>query len=85
MSRTVYPFEPDYVVAPGETLRETLEAMGKTQIDLAHALKMQPKLVNEIMDGVALLTDTIARKLEIFTGVPARMWINLEANYRRGL
>ena len=77
-----YPFEPDYAVAPGETLRETLEAMGKTQVDLAHALNMQPKLVNEIMDGVALITDTIASKLQVFAGVPVRMWLNLETNYR---
>ena len=84
-SKQRYPFEPDYAVAPGETLRETLETMGKTQVDLADALNMRPKLVNEIMDGVAPITDTIASKLQIFTGVPARMWNNLEANYRAQL
>ena len=84
-SKQRYPFEPDYAVAPGETLRETLETMGKTQIDLADALNMHPKLVNEIMDGVAPITDAIAGKLQIFTGVPSRMWLNLETNYRAQL
>lgn len=80
-----YGFEPDYAVAPGETLQETIESLGMTQRDLALRTGMAPKTINEIIKGKAPITPDTAVFLERVTGVAARMWNNLEMNYREQL
>jgi HTH-type transcriptional regulator / antitoxin HigA len=72
-------------IAPGETLRDTLDALGLSQRDLAHRTGMSTKTVNQIVQGVAPITHDTALKLERATGVPARLWNNLEAEYREQL
>lgn len=83
--RQRYPFEPDYAVAPGETLSETLEGLGMSQRDLALRTGMSTKTINEIVKGKAPITPDTSVLLERVTGVPSRMWNNLEANYREQL
>ncbi len=80
-----YGFEPDYAIAPGETLHETIESLGMTQRDLALRTGMATKTINEIIKGKAPITPDTAVLLERVTGVPARMWNNLETNYREQL
>ncbi len=80
-----YPFEPDYAVPPGETLRETIAAMGITQRELCARTGLSTKHVNQIIKGTAPITPDTAIRLERVTGVPAHMWNNLEANYRERL
>ena len=80
-----YAFEPDYAVPPGETLQETIEALGMTQRDLATRTGMAPKTINQIIKGKAPITPDTAILLERVTGVPARFWNNLESNYREQL
>jgi HTH-type transcriptional regulator/antitoxin HigA len=75
-------YEPDYEVAPGETLRETLSALGMTQVQLAARTGLSLKHVNQIVQGVAPITPETALLLEKATGVKARMWNVLEAAYR---
>ncbi len=83
--RQRYPFVPDYAVAPGETLSETLESLGMKQRDLALRTGMSTKTINEIVKGKAPITPDTSVLLERVTGVPSRMWNNLEANYREQL
>jgi HTH-type transcriptional regulator/antitoxin HigA len=80
-----YAYEPDYAVAPGATLQETIESLGMTQRELALRTGMAPKTINEIINGKAPITPDTAVLLERVTGVPARMWNNLESNYREQL
>lgn len=80
-----YPFEPDYAVAPGETLQETIEALGITQTELATRLGMAQKTVNQIIQGAAPIVAETAIGLERATGVPARFWVAHEAGYRARL
>ena len=80
-----YPFEPDYAVAPGRTLQETIDALGMDQRDLATRTGLSPKHINQIIQGIAPITHETAIGLEKVTGVPARMWNNLEVNYREQL
>ncbi len=81
-TRQRYPFEPDYAVAPGETLSETLKSLGMSQRDLALRTGMSTKTINEIVKGKAPITPDTSVLLERVTGVPSRMWNNLESNYR---
>lgn len=80
-----YTFEPDYAVPPGETLQETIEALGMTQRDLAKRTGMAPKTINQIIKGKAPITPDTAILLERVTGIPARFLNNLESNYREQL
>ena len=77
-----YPYEPDYAVAPGETLRDTLEALNMTQAELAVRTGLSPRMVNQIISGVERISFDTAFKLEMATGVPASLWNKLESNYR---
>jgi len=80
-----YKYEPDYAVAPGRTLQETIDALGIDQRELAARTGLSAKHVNQVIKGVAPITQDTAIRLERVTGVPARMWNNLEANYREQL
>jgi HTH-type transcriptional regulator/antitoxin HigA len=74
--------EPDYAVPPGETLRERLEDLGMSQAELAVRTGLTPKHINQVMQGVATLSSDVAQRLEYATGVSARLWNRLEADYR---
>jgi len=74
--------EPDYAPPPGETLRELLDEKGMTQADLARRTGLSPKHVNQLVHGVVPLSADVAGRLELVTGMPARLWNRLEADYQ---
>jgi HTH-type transcriptional regulator/antitoxin HigA len=74
--------EPDYAVAPGETVREFLDELGMTQRELATRLDLSPKHVNQLVQGLVPLSSEVASRLELVTGMPARLWLRLEADYQ---
>jgi len=78
-------YEPDYAVAPGETLRDTLESLGMSQKNLAKRTGLTVQTVSRILGGDQPITFETANKLEMVTGVPARMWNKLEMKYREQL
>lgn len=78
-------FRPDYAVPPGRTLLETIEEHGMSQAELASRTGRPLKTINEIIKGKAAITPTTALQLERALGVPARLWNNLETNYREAL
>lgn len=80
-----HPFRPDYVVPPGETLRDRLAEMNLSQAELAARAGLSTKHVNQIMQGVAPITLETAIALDRITGIPARVWNRREADYREGL
>lgn len=80
--RTRYPYQPDSVPAPGETLRETLESLDMSQAELSIRTGLSAKHVNQIVQGVATISHDTAIALERVTGVSARLWNSLESNYR---
>ena len=78
-------FCPNYAIPPGETLRETLDAMGMTQAELAERMGRPKKTINEIISGKAAITAETALQLERVLGIPASFWTNLERNYQETL
>jgi HTH-type transcriptional regulator/antitoxin HigA len=75
------PFAPDYAMPPGESLRDTLEALDMTQAELAERTGLSTKHINQIVSGVAPVTPETALALERVTGAPAAFWTSLEAAY----
>lgn len=75
-------WDPDYLVHPGVILRDTIEALDLSQVDLARRTDLSPKHVNQILQGAASITPETALALERVTRVPARFWNALEANFQ---
>ncbi len=75
-------YRPDFVSPPGETLLETLEALGMSQAQLADRTGRSKKMINEIIKGKAPITPRMAIELERVIGVPASFWNNRERHYR---
>ena len=80
-----YPYEPDYVVAPGEILEEYLESWGLSQAELARRCGRSPTLISQIIAAKAPITPATALQLEKVLGLDASTWLNMEAKYRLGL
>jgi addiction module HigA family antidote len=78
-------YKPDLVSPPGETLQETLEAMGMSQAELAQRTGRPKKTINEIIKGKAAISPETALQLERVLGVPATFWNSRERHYREDL
>ena len=79
---TSSPYEPDYLVPPGEILAEYLEAFAMTQAELAARTGLTKKTINEIIKGKSAITSETALKLERSLGRPAHFWNNLERQFQ---
>ncbi len=80
-----YGFEPDYAIAPGETLLETMESLDMSQKELAKRTELTVQSLNRIAKGEQPITYETANRLELATGVPSSIWNNLESQYREQL
>jgi len=80
-----YTFEPDYAVAPGETLSEVMTSLDMNQKELAKRLELTEQTLIRIFKGEQPISYATANRLELVTRVPARFWNNLEAEYREQL
>ncbi len=85
LNKKKYNFTPDYAIPPGETLKETMESLEMTQKELAKRTGLTVQSLNRIFKGEQPINYETAGKLELVTGVPARFWNDLEAQYREQL
>jgi addiction module HigA family antidote len=81
-AKSRFEFKPDYAIAPGVTLQETIDSLGISQAELAKKTGQPLKTINELVNGKAAITAETALELERVLGVPASFWNNLERNYR---
>ena len=82
MSATVFKYEPDYAISPGEILEETLLSRGMQKADLAERCGLSTKQMSLIISGKAPVTPDTAINFERALGVSANIWNNLEAKFR---
>lgn len=78
-------YSPDFVTPPGESLAETLAAIGMSQVELAKRMGRPAKTINEIVKGVTRITSETALQFERVLGIPASFWNNREAHYQEFL
>lgn len=71
----------DFIIHPGETLKEILEDRGMSQRELASRIDVTEPYINSVVEGQRPISVTFAKKLEYALGIDARFWINLQANY----
>ena len=89
-----HEFNPDWTIAPSETLREWMDENGMSvRVLAASSVWLGPKSVTKVQ-AAALIQDVLDRKpltaahattLARGTGVEVRFWLALEHNYRAGL
>jgi HTH-type transcriptional regulator/antitoxin HigA len=75
-------FSPDYAVHPGEILEETLAAQSISHKELSDRTGLSMKTISLITHRKAPVSSETAIHLEKSLGVSARLWSNLDANYR---
>ncbi len=77
--------EMDAVIPPGEVLDEELETRKLSQQQLATMMSRPVQVINEIIHGRKAITARTAVELEKALGIPAELWLRLEASYRLAL
>lgn len=82
MTAKLRPFRP---IAPGEILKDELDARGWTQSDLAEILGRPIQAINEIINCKEAIVPATAVELSRAFGTSAEFWLNLESAYRLDL
>ena len=81
MVDTKLTYNPDFAVHPGETLRDEIESLSISQLELAQRTGLSEKHISQIIHGDASITPDTAIKFERALGTPAEFWANLQKNY----
>jgi len=69
-------------IHPGEVLLEDfMKPMGISQYQLAKAMNVYPRKINEIIHGKRSVTADTALRLARFFGTSAEVWVSLQAHY----
>ena len=74
---------PDIAIPPGEYLAEEIQARGISQRELAKRMSRPANAINEIVNGKKAVTAETALQVEgVMPEIPARFWLNMEADYQ---
>ena len=75
----------EFIIHPGETLREILEDRGMSQKELALRVGLTEPYISSVINCQKAISVSLAKKLEYALGVDTSFWINLQANYNKEL
>jgi len=75
-------YNPNIAIHPGATLKELLESLDMTQIDLAERTGLTSKTINEIIQEKNPITPETALRFSAVFGMSPSFWNNLERNYQ---
>lgn len=73
---------PAEAFAPGELLREELEARGWSQAEFAEIIGRPVRTINEIIAGKRGISPQTAKALAAAFGTSPQLWMNLDAAYQ---
>ena len=71
----------DFIIHPGETVKEALEENNMSQEELAIRTGFSAKHVSEVVNGKKGISAQFAKGLEYAFDVPMEFWINLQGLY----
>ena len=78
-------FKPDWVSAPGETIREVLREQGISAEKFCTMLDRPELSIDELFNGQLELTENIAKRLSGVLGGSTKFWLTREAHFREAL
>ncbi len=73
------------LTGPGDTILETIEMIGMSQVQLAERMGKTPSKINDLISGKESLTVNTAMQLETVLGIDTQFWMNRETAYREKL
>lgn len=76
------PWKPDWTVAPGETIQESLEELGVTPLRLAERAGLSVAHVHQLLRGATPIDADTAIRLEHALGITAEFWLRMDAAYQ---
>jgi len=80
--RTNKEIHSTLAIPPGEYLEEVIGELGMTKDELAQRMGRPATKLSPIFKGEKAITPDTALQLEKVVGVPAHIWMGLEAEYR---
>jgi HTH-type transcriptional regulator / antitoxin HigA len=85
MMRFSFPLDRSLLSPPGDTIQETIDTLGMTQVELAMRMGRPKEKVNDLIKGKAPLSIDTAIMLERVLGIPVNFWIKRESAYQETL
>ncbi len=85
MAKKMNGLSREFIIHPGETLREILEDIGMSQKELALRTDVTEPHVSSVVNCQKGISVSYAKKLEYALDIEASFWINLQSNYDREL
>jgi HTH-type transcriptional regulator/antitoxin HigA len=85
MAKNMSGLSREFIIHPGETLKEILEDRGMSQKELALRTGVTEPHVSSVINCQKDISVSYAKKLEYALGIDASFWINLQANYDKEL
>lgn len=76
-----HELQPSTPIHPGEILKDELEARNISQRKFASVIGVSYSVLNEVINGKRPVTTEYALKIEAATGIPAYIWVNMQAAY----
>lgn len=75
----------EFIIHPGETLKEIIEDRGMSQKELALRTDVTEPHISSVVNCQKSISVTFAKKLGYALDIDASFWINLQANYDKEL
>ena len=66
---------------PGQYIGELIEDYNMTQKEFAEKLGVSSKTISQLVKGEESISNEIAQKLEKFTNISMKTWLNLQNAY----
>ena len=85
MAKKMNGLSRDFIIHPGETLKEIFEDTGMSQKELAMRTDVTESYISSVVNCQKEISVSFAKKLEYALDIEASFWINLQANYDKEL
>ena len=81
MSSTIVEYKDLIAFHPGQYIGELIEDYNMTQKEFAEKLGASSKTISQLVKGEESISNDIAQKLEKFTNISMKTWLNLQNAY----
>lgn len=66
---------------PGQYIGELIEDYNMSQKEFAEKLGLSPRTISKLVNGEESISNDIAQKLDKFTNISMKTWLNLQTSY----
>ena len=85
MAEKINGLSREFIIHPGETLKEILEDRNMSQRELAMRTGVKESHISKLVNCLKPISVSFAKKLEYAFSIDASFWISLQANYEKEL